>query len=55
MRCPFRNVADRSRTKRNPSTVDAQATAPFDDVADDILIGVVDLFRIGILCRAEGD
>ena len=53
MRRAFRDMADDSRTERQPFSANAQPAAAFDHLADDVFISVLDLFRIAILVAAE--
>ena len=55
MCCAFRDVADYAGFQRNSFAINSQAAGAFDDVADHVFVRVVDLFRVGILARFEGD
>ena len=47
MRSAFRDVTDDSRAERHALPAETQPAATLNDVADDIFIGVFDLFWIG--------
>jgi len=55
VRSAFGDVADNSRSKWDAFAVDTQSAAAFDDLADHVLVGVIDLFRIAGFRRTEGD
>ena len=48
-------MADRSRAQRNAAAVDVQPAATFEDLTDDVLIVVIDLLRVRVFFRTEGD
>ena len=55
MRRFLSDVTNGSGSKRNALTTDAQPAAPFDYMAQNVLVSVTDLFRIGFAARAKGD
>ena len=55
MRRSFGYVADRSRAKRDAPPMNAQASASFEDVTDDVFVVVVDLLGIGACAGTEGN
>lgn len=55
MRRSLSDVTNGSGSKRNALTTDAQPAAPFDYMAQNVLVSVTDLFRIGFAARAKGD
>src|SRR4030095_16429651 len=48
-------MADRSWAQRNAAAVDTQPAATFEDLTDDVLIVVIDLLRVRVFFRTEGD
>jgi hypothetical protein len=49
------DVTNGSGSKRNALTTDAQPATPFDYMAQNVLVSVPDLFRIGFAARAKSD
>src|SRR5947199_10589983 len=55
MRRSFGYVADRSRAKRGGPPMNRQASAPFEDVTDEVFVFVVDLVGLGPCVGLEGN
>jgi len=55
MRRAFRDVTDNSRTERYALSVNTQSAVALNYLADDIFIGVFDLFWIGSFIPAKCD
>ena len=51
----FRDVADDSGAQLNPAAIDAQPAATFEYMADNVFVGVNDLFGVQAFVRTEGD
>ncbi len=55
MRVSFGDVTDHSRPQLNPPTVEAQASAAFNHITDDVFVIMFDLLWVRGFSRTEGD